>query len=317
MGKLIRDMRGVSRPGAVAQFNNDVMLELWLYMAYKHGCATSVSVFEPSGLFLRMQDAGLGWADFWDTFPYELREQGTCLDDDTVDALGGAPMGVSTAEAGVEQPPAGLLAQGASPVDLFAWLCSGSAAEQQAQQDTSENDQQRDQDEQQQQEQEEPLQWEQREQEQEEQLQQEQQQQQQRAQREQQQQQQQQQQQEQQQEQQQQDQQRAQQQRERQEAVVQDPSQAAQQQLEGGREPRPQRSRRRRRRPMSRGHDVTGAAAGEDAGEGSSGSERECDDDSSGSGNDNAPAPFAAVHKALTADDESLLEAVLGLVPYR
>jgi hypothetical protein len=120
----------------VAQFNNDVMLELWLYMvrgqlqaahadaavtprslaphhspalravypkdfaplvsprssfhgnppfcpassppaaqAYKHGCATSVSVFEPSGLFLRMQDAGLGWADFWDTFPYEVGQR--------------------------------------------------------------------------------------------------------------------------------------------------------------------------------------------------------------------------------------------------
>lgn len=39
-------------------------------------------------MFSNMREAGLGWRAFWSLFPYELREQGNCLDDDTVDALG-------------------------------------------------------------------------------------------------------------------------------------------------------------------------------------------------------------------------------------
>ena len=59
--------------------------------ACKHGCSPGATGQREALLptaFEKMREAGLGWRAFWSLFPYELREQGNALDDDTVDAIG-------------------------------------------------------------------------------------------------------------------------------------------------------------------------------------------------------------------------------------
>lgn len=61
-------------PGVLSSYNRDVMLELWLYLACKHGCGLTTSPHSVAvlpALFERMREAGLGWRTFWDSFPCE------------------------------------------------------------------------------------------------------------------------------------------------------------------------------------------------------------------------------------------------------
>ncbi|GBF96337.1 hypothetical protein Rsub_09407 [Raphidocelis subcapitata] len=71
-----------------AALNQEVLQELWVYMACKHACFRFPSR-EPTqlpSLLRSMQAARLGWREFW-TALTELRDHGSALDDDTADAL--------------------------------------------------------------------------------------------------------------------------------------------------------------------------------------------------------------------------------------